>query len=299
MHHLASLMQSYVDRNNLHSLNGVSATSIPGVKFYRADKGSPRQPFIYDAGIIIMGQGHKTIHLADHQMSYGPGDFLVLGAPLPLECEAFADNGLPMMGLSIEIDSPLLHRLVNDLQAFTHATGPDKGPLDCCVKSVHLCPPMLDATHRLLQALLHQTDAHMLGESIVSEIIYRVLVSTQGHVLFDLARHDGHYARVTRALHKMHQQYADPITVEVLAEEANMSVSAFHKAFRLVTRESPLQYLKKVRLNKAKELIAAQGKRANDAARLVGYASPSQFSREFKRHFNATPKTLLNQSATA
>jgi AraC-like DNA-binding protein len=60
-----------------------------------------------------------------------------------------------------------------------------------------------------------------------------------------------------------------------------------------VTLESPLQYLKKVRLNKAKELIQLEGRRVNDAAHLVGYTSTSQFSREFKRHFNMTPKGVI------
>lgn len=79
------------------------------------------------------------------------------------------------------------------------------------------------------------------------------------------------------------------MTVQGLAAEANMSVSAFHNAFRSVTLESPIQYIKKVRLNKARELIKLEGRRVNDAARLVGYTSTSQFSREYKRHFNETP----------
>ena len=108
--------------------------------------------------------------------------------------------------------------------------------------------------------------------------------------MFDLAHHDGQYARVAKVLTKMHQNYSEGLTVQHLAEEANMSVSAFHLAFRKVTLESPMQYLKKVRLNKAKELIQLEGLRVSDAARLVGYSSSSQFSREFKRHFNMTPK---------
>ena len=68
-----------------------------------------------------------------------------------------------------------------------------------------------------------------------------------------------------------------------------MSVSAFHRAFRQVTLESPVQYVKKVRLVKARDLINYEGKKASEAALLVGYTSPSQFSREFKRHFNQSP----------
>ncbi|NTU37955.1 helix-turn-helix transcriptional regulator, partial [Vibrio diabolicus] len=131
----------------------------------------------------------------------------------------------------------------------------------------------------------------MLGDLLLEEIVYRTLVSKEGYVLFDLAHQEGSYARVAKALNRVHQAYHEQLSVQTLAEEANMSVSAFHQAFRNVTLESPLQYIKKVRLNKARELIQLEGRRVNDAARLVGYTSPSQFSREYKRHFNETPRS--------
>jgi AraC-like DNA-binding protein len=67
-----------------------------------------------------------------------------------------------------------------------------------------------------------------------------------------------------------------------------MSVSGFHRAFRDVVLDSPVQYIKKFRLSKARELIAL-GYRVGDAAEAVGYNSLSQFSREFKRYYQFTP----------
>jgi len=125
--------------------------------------------------------------------------------------------------------------------------------------------------------------------------VYRVLCGPQGDTLIGLAMHDGHYARIARTLSTIHSRYANQITVEGLAEEVNMSVSSFHRAFKQITFESPLQYLKKVRLAKAKELITTNGNKANEAALKVGYTSPSQFSREFKRHFNKTPSEVFMQ----
>ena len=68
-----------------------------------------------------------------------------------------------------------------------------------------------------------------------------------------------------------------------------MSVAAFHHYFKLVTASSPLQYLKRIRLDQARRLMAHDGYNAGTAARAVGYESPSQFSREFKRLFGVTP----------
>lgn len=288
-------MQSYADLKGLNQLEGAYDTVIPGVHFYRASEGNGRVPLVYQSGIIFMGQGHKNIHLGEQSVHYGPGDYLVIGVPLPLECEAFTEDDKPILGLSIHVDTQLLHRLVSELSKDTlgssHYSKHDPD-LDLGLTSESMCPALRGAFDRLLCALLSDTDARILGPSIVEEIIYRILTGPNGHVLFDLAKHDGHYARIARVLNLMHREYAEPITVESLAEKANMSMSGFHRAFRQVTTESPLQYLKKVRLTKAKELIVAEGKRASDAAVLVGYTSPSQFSREFKRHFNATPKSL-------
>ncbi|NEQ46564.1 MAG: helix-turn-helix transcriptional regulator [Leptolyngbya sp. SIOISBB] len=104
-----------------------------------------------------------------------------------------------------------------------------------------------------------------------------------------LTHHHGYYARITKALDRIHRDFATPLTVEILAEAAHMSISAFHRAFKQVTEDSPLQYLKKIRLNKAKSLIVHEGIPANVAATRVGYESASQFSREFKRYFNVVP----------
>ena len=68
-----------------------------------------------------------------------------------------------------------------------------------------------------------------------------------------------------------------------------MSASSFHRAFKKVTGETPIQYLKKIRLIKAKSLLVFDNALVEEAAYDVGYASASQFSREFKRYFNVPP----------
>jgi transcriptional regulator GlxA family with amidase domain len=194
------------------------------------------------------------------------------------------------MGIAIDINPAMLHKLVN--QMMQH--NPISTPLtqSGAVQSAALDMAMEQVTHRLLTALNNPLEAEIFGGDIVKELVYRVLCGPQGHTLIGLAMHDGHYARIARTLSTLHSDYANPITVEHLAEEVNMSVSSFHRAFKQVTFESPLQYLKKVRLAKAKELIITSGSKANEAAFKVGYTSASQFSREFKRHFNKTPSEI-------
>ncbi len=286
---LASLMQSYADQKDLNELEGIIETEIKGVWFYRSSKGNNRQPFVYQSGVIILGQGRKNIYLGNQPVQYGPDDYLVVGVPMPLECEAFATNGEPLYGLTVDIDSTVLHRLVNKLDAMNYMMHRDEQPDSSGLKSVSMDEDMQSICIRLMKALSNRYEAEILGASIVEELALRALMSREGHVLFDLARHEGHYARVAKALEHVHKNYGAPLTVQELAASANMSVSAFHQAFRSITMASPIQYIKKVRLNRAKELIQLEGKRVGDAARLVGYNSTSQFSREYKRHFNQTP----------
>lgn len=292
---IANMLQQYAEHNQLLSFEGTMETIIPGVYFHRATKSSPRQPLIYNSGIIIVGQGHKIIHFPEHQIKYGAGDYLVLGVPVPLECEAFTDNDLPVMGIAIDINPAMLHKLVNQIMQHKPLSASSSSAQIGAVQSATLDTAMELVTHRLLTVLNDPIEADIFGEDIVKELVYRVLCVPQGHTLIGLAMHDGHYARIARTLSTMHSSYANQITVEGLAEDVNMSVSSFHRAFRQVTFESPLQYLKKVRLAKAKELITTSGSKANEAALKVGYTSPSQFSREFKRHFNKTPSEVLTQ----
>ncbi|KQH87494.1 XRE family transcriptional regulator [Vibrio furnissii] len=290
MTELAKLMQQYVEHHSLHELEGIAETAIPGVWFYRSGAGNQRRPFIYQSGIIILGQGQKNIHIGPNPVQYGPNDYLVVGVPMPLECEAIVEAGKPLLGLSIDIDHSILLKQVDLLEQAGFKPCKQDKDNQCGLKSVNMGEEMLNTCKRLMHALNDGLEAQILGASLMEEMVYRALTSCEGHVLFDLAHHEGHYARVAKALSKVHREYDQPLTVQQLAEEANMSISSFHQAFRGVTLESPLQYLKKVRLNKAKELIQIEGKRVNDAARLVGYTSPSQFSREYKRHFNETPR---------
>src|ERR671939_495118 len=69
-----------------------------------------------------------------------------------------------------------------------------------------------------------------------------------------------------------------------------MSPSAFHLHFKGVTGLSPLQYQKRLRLQEARRLMLGDGLDAAEAAFRVGYESPSQFSREYRRLFGAPPR---------
>ena len=131
------------------------------------------------------------------------------------------------------------------------------------------------------------------------EILFRALNGQQAPALYALASHNSHFARVARALNLIQKDYGTNLDVERLAEQAHMSTSAFHRAFKEVTSDSPLQYLKKIRLSKARDFMVQEGMKAYVAADMVGYESASQFSREFKRYFGQSPAEIIREVRTA
>lgn len=148
---------------------------------------------------------------------------------------------------------------------------------------------LLTATARLLESLRDPMDRQVVGPAAVDEIFYRVLRSEKGHVLYDLTRHQTPYSNVAQALERMHRDYQESLTVEELARESAMGVSSFHRAFREVTGDSPVQYLKKIRLLKAKGLLVFGRRRDSRAENAVALSSrvarrppPSLLRREWR-----------------
>jgi transcriptional regulator GlxA family with amidase domain len=125
--------------------------------------------------------------------------------------------------------------------------------------------------------------------------MYRALCGTQAPVLYSLAMHSGAFSQVAHALKIMQNDYSTKLDVEQLANTARMSTSAFHRAFKEITSDSPIQYLKKIRLTKARDLIVQENMKAYIAADQVGYESSSQFSREFNRYFGQSPVEIMRE----
>ncbi|MCB9780933.1 MAG: AraC family transcriptional regulator [Alphaproteobacteria bacterium] len=286
---LAPLLQAFRRTVASREPSGVAETGVPGVTFFWIDQETPRSPLLYDTGIVILGQGHKVGWLGGRTFRYDADTCLVLGVPVPFECASHGTPDEPLLGVRLDVDVGALHSLV---ARFAGGLGLEAGgrvALHSGVEPLHLDGPLLDATARLLASLDDPLDRQVVAPAAVEEILYRVLRTPQGRVLFHLTQHQTAYAQVARALERIHDDFRALLSVDDLARVSGMGVSSFHRAFKEVTGESPLQYLKKVRLLKAKALLVFEGRGVEEAAYEVGYASPSQFSREFKRYFAVPP----------
>ncbi len=86
------------------------------------------------------------------------------------------------------------------------------------------------------------------------------------------------------------ENFKTDFSVENLAEQLNMSISAFHQKFKLAVGIGPIQCQKKLRLLEARRIMLDSDSNVTDAALEVGYESVSQFIRDYKKSFGLTPK---------
>lgn len=291
MNNIAQLLESFplID-------GGAIESRLSGVRFFKDTKPVPRKPMLYNPGICIVASGHKIGYLGGQRFRYDVDNYLVTSVSMPFECETFPSSEDPLLGLYIDIDMAQLNDLINQmgLQEEAGKFGENDCPLG--IGPSVMGEYMKDATVKLLKALQSETESKILGPGLVREIYYRALCGTQAPVLYSLMKGGGTFSQVARVISIMHGEYSKKFEVEQLARMANMSISAFHKAFKQITSDSPLQYLKKIRLTRARDFIVQKNMKAYLAADAVGYESSSQFSREFKRHFGQSPADVVRES---
>ncbi|KTC41841.1 AraC family transcriptional regulator [Pseudomonas sp. L5B5] len=271
----------------LASREGFAATALPGVQVLRASRDVARGPQIYEPSLMIIVQGSKLAYLGTRTLEYGAGHYLIQALSVPFECETFALPNAPLLGISIGIDRAMLRELVL-------AMGIGDGPAAAAqtlesMTSVVLDDSMRGCVERLLRCLHDPLECKVMGPARVRELLFAALRGPQAEALRALVEQQGHFARVAASLNHLHQHYTEPLNVETLARCANMSTSTFHEHFKRSTLLSPVQYLKRLRLLKAQQLLLGEGLGVAQVAHRVGYQSTSQFSREYKRYFERSP----------
>jgi AraC-like DNA-binding protein len=268
----------------LATQEGSRDSLMEGVTLLRVSCSMRRIPVMYEPCIVIVAQGRKRGYLGDLRFVYDARHYLTLTVPLPFECETETAEDGPFLGMAIRIDLAVLGELMMKMNRAERPAAAESS-----VTATPMDVALSDAAVRMLEAMRSPMDAAVLGPQVVREIIYRVLCGQRGGALQSLLETDGTRMQMHRILHRMHSEYARRLDVARLAQQAGMSVSALHHHFKALTATSPLQYLKTVRLHKARMMMAQELVGASVAATRVGYESASQFSREFKRMFGFSP----------
>ena len=279
-------LHNLVDKHAIDNQGFQSA--VKDFYIYKGTQPQKKNTYLYDAGIIIMASGQKRCHLNGRTYEYGVGSYFGLFLPMPIEVEqAHASPEEPILAIALKMDLNKIAEMLLKLDKLE--TSAIKAPADMSGIFVEpLNDDLLDPVIRLLKLLDKPTDVAMLSPNIVDEIYYRVLTGPHVAAIRGLLEQRGQIQQIARAVDYINLNIDAPVVIDDLADKANMSVSHFHKSFKDVMQMSPLQYAKSMKLFKAQALIS-EGKKASQAGYLVGYNSPAQFSREYKRQFGFAP----------
>jgi AraC-like DNA-binding protein len=287
------------DRSRMHPLDelkalvlrhgdpGRHATAIPGLTLTRADTTTGPIGTVYRPLFCIVLQGCKVSLLGRRSFRYDAGKYLIATVDLPVTAQITeASAEAPYLALSLALDAAVISGLLLDAQD----TARDAAPAPSAGMTVSaLDDDLLGSALRLVRLLDRPRDIAALAPLVEREIVYRLLSGEQGAVLRQIGLADSRLSRIGRAIGWIRENYGRPLRVETLASLAHMSVSSFHRHFKAVTTMSPLQYQKRIRLQEARRLLLADGADVQSIGLAVGYESPSQFSREYRRMFGAPP----------
>jgi AraC-like DNA-binding protein len=268
------------------STDGAHVTAVPGLMLYRASTPSDRTAAVYQPSLCVVAQGAKEVLLAGEAYRYDPAHSLLVSVDLPVESRVVvASPGRPCLVVVVSLDLAVVGELLADGTTATALELPTRGlavgPVDW---------PLLDAVGRLVALLDAPQDIGPLSPLVLREITYRLLTGPHGSRLRQISSAGAPAYRIARAIRWLKDHFADPLRVESLAKHVRMSPSALHLHFKSVTAMSPLQYQKRLRLQEARRLMLGEGLDAAEAGFQVGYESPSQFGREYRRMFGASPR---------
>jgi AraC-like DNA-binding protein len=260
-------------------------TALGGLTLFRTEEERPPVNTIYRPTLCLVAQGRKQVMLGDRIFEYDPSRYLVVTVDLPVRgCIVEGNPEHPYLGLMLQLDpvriADLLIGLPADLSPTSRPAAMAMGVLD---------NRLLEPVARLLRLLDAPDDMAVMQPLIEREILFRLVQGGQGSLLRQIATAGSQLAQVGRAAEWIRTHYAEPMSVEALAEQVGMSVTSFHRRFKAITTMSPLRYRAQIRLQEARRLMVVDEHDAGTIGFKVGYESPSQFSRDYRKMFGLPP----------
>jgi len=267
------------------------STALPWLSFIRICHPTPMNKGLLTPSMCIVLQGTKKVLIGQNVTEYGAGSYMLAAIDIPISGQVTeASRAVPYLGVRIDLDLQEMADVIIDMKL---TRTPVKSGVAAYV--TYSDAQLQDALLRLVSMLDKPQDLQALGGLIKKEIFYRLVSDPKGDSFYHhlLAYYQG--KGVNDAIQWIRDNFTKPLRMDDLAKEVGMSVSNLHHRFKALTVMSPLQYQKQIRLLEARRLLLSGSMDAATAAFQVGYESPSQFNREYRRSFGAPPLQDIDQ----
>lgn len=268
-----------------HATGLQTETPVPGLVLFHSVGQTLPMESVYGPRLCMIVQGSKQVRLGTRVFTYDTRKYLIATVDLPVtSCVTQASADMPYLSLSLDLDPAEVAALLLGAPPVATDARTSPGLAVSALTDDLLCPMA-----RLVNLLDRTGDIPVLAPLIKREILYRLLQGEQGGQLRQIALAGSHLSQVSGAIAWIRQHYAQAFDVDTLARQAGMSTPSFYRHFRAVTMMSPLQYRTRIRLHEARRRMMSAGEDAARASFAVGYESPSQFSRDYRRLFGVPP----------
>lgn len=274
----------------LRNIPGVGnyPTSINGVRIVRRNNPTEFMRCFYNPSCILVLQGLKHMLYGNENLVYTKGQYVVSCTDIPVSSRVVeASDDKPFVVFILELDSNIISNLILETKL--------PKSIDTNPKALGIADTdneLLDAFYRL--ALLiekPESEQQIMSPIIIKEIYYRLLTGPLGSQLRLINTKGTRSNQIAQAISLIKERYSEKLNMDEVAKAVNMASASFYRNFKKVTQVSPLQYQKQLRLNEAQRLMLSGEHNAESASYIVGYESPTQFSREYKKMFGNPPKT--------
>lgn len=269
------------------SREGDHATVFPQLSMHI--RHAPTEPLhcVYTLSLSVVIQGAKQLSYEGNLLHSSAGQSMLTAVDLPVTSHvSSASRQNPFVAIVFKLDYSMLLQTASELN------------LDKPIRDIQYQPISIydvdaglsDALKRLVDLQSDTLLATSLSPLIEKEIIIRLLKGPHGLQLRHFASSGMPSSHIIKVVTWLKHNFAQSIEMDELAEKAHMSGTTFRQHFKSLTGTSPLQYLKTLRLQEARDQMLMNGIDATLASSLVGYESATQFSREYSRLFGLPPK---------
>lgn len=261
-------------------------TALPYLSFIRISRPTELNRGMLEPSMCLVLQGRKAMLIGTDITEYGAGSYVLSAIDMPVSGQVIrASRAEPYLGIRIALDPVEIAAVMMESGIVIPRSGGTRAGAYVEESDVELQGAFL----RLVKLLDKPVDLPALSRLVKQEILYRLLTAADGDALGRAIISHAQEKGVTEAIGWIKANYAKPMTIESLARKVSMSVSNLHHRFKAITVMSPLQYQKQIRLLEARRLLLGGEQEAATVAFKVGYESASQFSREYRRLFGASP----------